>query len=110
MRSRRGPVNSTVGRFLTLSTVSFRSFRQIAKWPSIVWAAIALALVVYVRTRFVFDSGNVAGMLVLIAMIASVFTLIFGIAALPRWQGVVALLIFIYVAYCIGFTRMYGIA
>ena len=49
-------------------------------------------------------------MLVLIAMIASVFTLIFGIAALPRWQGIVALLIFIYVAYCIGFTRMYGIA
>ena len=90
--------------------MSRRSFRQIAKWPSVAWAAIALVLVVYVRTKFVFASGNTAGMLVLIAMIASVFTLVFGIAALPRWQGIVALLIFIYVAYCIGFTRMYGIA
>lgn len=87
-----------------------QSFRQIAKWPSVVWAVIAFTLVLYVRTKHIFASGNTAGMLVLIAMIASVLTLIFGIATLPRWQGFVALAIFIYVAYCIGFSQMYALA
>jgi hypothetical protein len=47
-----------------------------------------------VRTKHIFASGNTAGMLVLVAMIAAVFTLIFGIAALPRWQAVLALIVF----------------
>jgi hypothetical protein len=90
--------------------MSGSSFRQIAKWPSLVWAAISLCLVLYVRTKHIFASGNTAGMLVLVAMIAAVFTLIFGIAALPRWQAVLALIVFVYVAYCLVFTPLYALA
>ena len=89
--------------------MSRKSFKEVAKWTSLVWAAIALGLVLYVRTKFIFDSGNTAGMLVLVAMVAAVFTLIFGVAALPRWQGFLALAAFVAVAYFIFFTRLYGV-
>ena len=90
--------------------MSIRSFRQIAKWPSLVWATISLFLVLYVKTKYIFASGNTAGMLILVAMIAAVFTLIFGIAGLPRWQAVLALIVFVYVAYCLLFTSLYALA
>ncbi len=67
-------------------------------------------LVVVLQTKFTFESGNAAGMLVLVAMITSLLTLIFGVAAIPRWQGFVALVISVLVAYYILFEQLYGLA
>jgi hypothetical protein len=86
-----------------------RSFRELAKWPSLLCAAIALCLVLFVRTKDVFESGTTAGMIVLAATIAAVVALILGIAAFPRWPAVVGLILLVYVAYCIIFTSMYSI-
>ena len=71
---------------------------------------MSLVIVVFLRSKFIFESGNTAGMLVLVAIITTLLTLIFGIASLPRWQGFVSLTIFIVVAYYILFERLYGIA
>ena len=71
---------------------------------------VFLGINAYMRTKFVFDSGNTAGMLLLIAVVAAVFTFICGIFALPRWQGFVALAISVYAGYWLGFCRPYGLA
>ena len=73
-------------------------------------AVLSLIVVVFLRSKFIFESGNTAGMLVLIAMGTWLLTLVFGVAALPRWQGFVALGIFGVLAYYILFEPLYGLA
>ena len=89
--------------------MSGKSFGERAKWLSQVTAAISLIIVVFVRSKFLFDSGNTAASLLLIAMVAAVLTLVLGIAAIPRWQGFVALAVFSVVAYCLLFVSLYAI-
>ena len=88
--------------------MSGKSVREHAGWLSQITAAISLIIVVYVRSKFIFESGNDASLL-FIAMVAAVLTLILGIAALPRWQAFVALAIFCFVAYCFLFVSMYAL-
>ena len=109
MKSRR-PVNSTVRRFVKDQPMLSATFRKHSKWLSQVSAAVSLIIIVFVRSKFIFDSGNTAGMLVLVAIITTLLTLIFGVASLPRWQGFVALAISIFLAYYILFQRLYGLA
>jgi hypothetical protein len=90
--------------------MSFQRLKRYSPWLSQASAAVSLCIVVFMRIKFVFDSGNTAGMLLLIAMLTSLLTLVFGVVALPRWQGFVALGIFGVVAYFILFERMYGVA
>jgi hypothetical protein len=90
--------------------MSFQTLKKYSPWLSQASAAVSLLIVVFMRIKFVFDSGNTAGMLLLIAMLTSLLTLVFGVVALPRWQGFVALGIFGLVAYYILFERMYGVA
>jgi len=47
----------------------------------------------------VFESGNAAEMLLLIALIAALLTFVFGILSLPQWQGGVAFVIVVYAVY-----------
>lgn len=58
-----------------------------------------LVVSTYMRMKFVFESGNTAGLLMFVAMIAALLTLIFGLAAIPRWQSFVALAICGYAIY-----------
>ena len=89
--------------------MNYQTFKKHSKWLSQISAVTSLIVIVYVQRKFVFDSGNIAATLVLISLIAAIFTFIFGFIALPKWQGFVALGIFGYVAYCILFTRLYGL-
>ncbi len=89
--------------------MSLKAFREHSKWLSQVSAAVSLIIVVFIRSKFIFESGNTAGTLLLVAMITSFLTLVFGVASLPRWQGFVALAIFVLVAYFILFEPLYGI-
>jgi hypothetical protein len=90
--------------------MNYQTIKEHSKWISRVSAAASLIIIVFVQSKFIFVSGNFAGKLVLISLIAAVFTLVFGLIALPRWQGFLALAIFSYVAYCILFTRLYAIS
>lgn len=87
-----------------------KSMRRHAKWISQVTAANSLILIAYVRGKYAFVFGNRAGSLLFIASLAALLTLVFGIPALPRWQGFVALAVFFFVAYCLLFVRMYVLA
>jgi hypothetical protein len=90
--------------------MNYKTFKRHSKWLSQVSAATSLITIVFVQSKFIFESGNTAGKLVFISMITAVFSLVFGVASLPRWQGFVALAIFSYVAYCILFTSLYGVS
>jgi len=84
--------------------MNFKTFEKYSVWLSQFSAAVSLTGIVYLTSKFIFYSGNEAGTLLLIAMIATVFTFIFGVLSLPRWQGFVELAIFSFAAYCILFT------
>ncbi len=90
--------------------MSRTSFREFAKWPSLISATLALGIIIFVRTKDVFASGNTAGMLVLVATIVALFALVFAVAAFPRWPAVMAVVVLAYVAYCLLFVSMYSVA
>jgi len=90
--------------------MNYQTIKEHSKWLSQVSAATSLIVIVFMQSKFIFVSGNFAGNLLLISLIAAVFTFIFGLIALARWQGFLALAIFSYVAYCILFTPLYAIS
>ncbi len=90
--------------------MNYKTLKTHSKWLSQICAATSLIVIVFVKSKFVFVSGNFAGTLVLISLIAALFTLVFGFIALPKWQGFVALGIFGYIAYCILFTPLYALS
>jgi glucan phosphoethanolaminetransferase (alkaline phosphatase superfamily) len=79
--------------------MNLNQVRDKSKWWSLICAAIFLVISSYMRWKFVFESGNAAGRLLLIALIAALLTFIFGILSVPRWQSVVAFAIVVYAAY-----------
>jgi len=85
-------------------------FRTFAKWPSLIAALIALGIIIFIRTKDVFASGNTAGTLKFLATIVALLGLVFGVAALPRWPAILALVILVYVTYCLVFVSLYSLA
>jgi hypothetical protein len=79
--------------------MNFNQVREKTKWWGLICGAIFLAVSSYMRWKFLFESGNVGGMLLLTALIAALLTFVFGILSLPRWQGVVAFVIVGYAVY-----------
>jgi hypothetical protein len=86
------------------------NIKEYSKWLSQITAAISLIVLVFIKSKHTFDSGNVAGNLVLITMTTAGLSLVFGIASLPRWQGFVALAVFSFVTYYILFTPLYALS
>lgn len=89
--------------------MNYKTFKEYSKWLSQISAVISLIIVVFLQSKRVFINDSVPGTLVLIAMIIAVFTFIFSVIALPRWQSFVTLAVFIYVTYSLLFTPLYGI-
>jgi len=79
--------------------MNLNQVREKTKWWSLVCGAIFLVISSYMRWKFVFESGNTGGMLLLIALIAALLAFIFGIMSVPGWQGVVTFAIVIYAVY-----------
>lgn len=79
--------------------MSWNNQREYSKWLSQLSAAISLTIVDYFTNKPTFANGEEAGILFLIALIMSVFTFIFGVLSLPRWQGILALIIFSFNSY-----------
>jgi hypothetical protein len=86
------------------------NLRAKARWLSQISGVIFLIIHAHMRGKFIFESGNTAGKLLLISMIAALLTLVFGIMSLPRWQGFVALAISAYAAYWFAVGPLYAIS
>jgi hypothetical protein len=86
------------------------ALRGNARWLSQVTGIIFLLIHAYMWGKFTFESGNTAGMLLLISMVAALLTLVFGVLSLPRWQGLVALCISAYASYWFAFCRLYTVS
>lgn len=81
--------------------MNYATCKKVAPWLGLMTASIAVITIVFVKWKFVFESGNVAGKLILISIVAATLTLVFAVITLPRWQGWIGLLVVSYVAYCI---------
>ena len=90
--------------------MSLKSFRNRAPWLSLITGAVFLAIHIYIRSKFIFESGNTAGRMLLITMIAALLTFVFGLFSLPRWQGFVALAISAYAGYWFAYGPLYAIS
>ena len=84
--------------------------RDQAKWYALVSGTLFLTVSTYLRVKFIFESANIAGALLMASMILAALTLLFGLLALPRWQAWIALAISAYALYWLFFTRLYGIS
>lgn len=83
--------------------------KNYSRWLSLVGAFISLSIIVFVNYKFIFRSGNLAGKLVLVSLMTAAFSLVCGIICFPRWQGIVAIAVFFFVAYCALFTSNYAV-
>ena len=70
-------------------------FRDWAGKYALVINGLTAGLLIYVRTEFVFERANQAGMLLLLIMLGLVLSLALGLIGLPRLESFVALLIFV---------------
>ena len=86
------------------------SFKEKAGWLSQICGVIFLIIHAYMRSKFIFESGNTAGTLLLVSTVAALLTFVLGIVSLPRWQGFVALAISAYAAYWLVFEPHYAIS
>lgn len=68
-----------------------------------------MVILVYMRSKWIFEPGSRAGMLLFILMITTILTFIFSIASLPRWQSFIGLIISLITAYYILFEPSYAI-
>ncbi len=89
--------------------MNYKRFKRVAKWISLIASVISLGLILFVRWIDIFESANTAGLLVFSALIGSIVAIVFGLVALPRWQGLLALMIAFYVGYCVMVGSLYGI-
>ena len=82
---------------------------DIMKWSSVATSLISLLIIIFVKSKYLFESGNFAGKLVLLSMITALVSVILSIMVLPRWQGIISLLIAFCSGYLILFTPLYAI-
>ncbi|MBX3299991.1 MAG: hypothetical protein KF736_11075 [Acidobacteria bacterium] len=80
-------------------------------------SAIALALalaslfiILFVKRKFTFDSGDWATSLVLASLITALAAFALALLTLPRRGGFVAIALVIIVGYLVFFTRLYGLS
>ena len=73
-------------------------------------AAVSVGILILVRIHFIFQSGNTAGTLLLLALLTTMLALVCGIAALPKWSGFVILTLVAVLAYCLLFLPLYAVA
>lgn len=69
------------------------------KWYGVISGWVFLAVSTYVSVKHVFWDGSAATMLQHLAAVAALFTLIFGLLSLPRWQSFFCLAVVAYALY-----------
>jgi hypothetical protein len=57
------------------------------KWLGLTNALVSIGTISYIKFRFVFESGNVAGKLVLLSLATSFLAALLGIYEFRRWQS-----------------------
>ncbi len=90
--------------------MDLKRIRRRFSWPAFVLAITSLLLVLYIESKAVFDSGNLAGVLVLVSLATAILALVLALLSLPSRLGMLAIAVVIVVTYLIFFTRLYGLS
>ena len=67
------------------------TFKEKSKWWCLGSGIVFLLASSYMRIKFIFESGNTGGALLLIALVAVSVTLVLALVTLPRWQSFIGL-------------------
>jgi hypothetical protein len=86
------------------------NLKNLVAWSSLAFAIVSAFVIAYVKYKEVFVSGNHAATLVLISLICSLTSLLFGLFSLRTWKGVLGCVIAIVSLYFLFFTRLYWLA
>ncbi len=73
-------------------------------------AIASLVVILYVKSKSVFDSGNLAATLVLVSLVSAIVALLLALLSLPDRLGILSIAVVILLAYLIFFTRLYGLS
>jgi cobalamin biosynthesis protein CobD/CbiB len=84
----------------------FRIIKEQAQRFGLATGALFLIITTYMRVKFVFDSGNFAGTLLLISVVLAISTVLLGLLSLPKWQAWTALIISAYALYLLFSTTL----
>jgi hypothetical protein len=95
------------GAFGLYHSMSLPFLKNLMLWGSQLGAVSSLTIIVYVKSKFIFDSCNEPGLLIFCAMVTSGLTFILSIVSLPRWQAIISLVIIGYIAYQLLFNQLY---
>ena len=87
-----------------------KSVQNWTKWLSLTASVVALLLLKFLQWNSPFDDSDMAGNIVLVQVIITLFAIILGLTALPKWQSFVTLIISSYIAYCFMFTQIFAIS
>ena len=85
-------------------------FKELLTWSSLFAATISFCVIAFVKWRSVFESGTIAGLLVLISLVAGLISIILALFSVPRIPSLVALMLCGVVVYIMLFTRLYGLS
>jgi hypothetical protein len=90
--------------------INIKNKKEAVKWYGLATGGLFLIITTYMRVKFVFDSGNFAGTLLLLSVVLAMLTFLLGLLSLPRWQAWTALLVSGYAFYLLCFTPLYGVS
>jgi hypothetical protein len=83
--------------------------KELSKWLGLVVISISAGILVFLKVKYVFSSGNQAGFLALLSIFTCLGAIVLGLVALPRWQAYVILILAALVAYFLFFTPLYAV-
>ena len=89
--------------------MAFLKAKEQAKWYTLIGGTLFVTVSSYLRVKFVFESGQFAGALLLASMTFAALTLLFGLLSFPRWQAWLGFAIVAYAVYWLFFTRLYAL-
>jgi hypothetical protein len=76
--------------------------------PAAILAMVSLLVIMFVKSKFVFDSGEWTTGVVLVSIAAALLTPVLAPFRLPNRSSMVALAVVAIVAYLICFNRLYS--
>lgn len=68
----------------------YQKFKEKSQWLGLMTGILFLTVNIYLRVKHVFDNGNFAGTLTLLAYIFALLTLVFGFVSFPSWQSIIS--------------------
>jgi hypothetical protein len=80
------------------------------KWLGLICSVLSACLLTYLKTKSVFDEGNVAQTIVWAVITTWLAGLVLGLISIRTWQGIISTIVCLLAGYFLFFTRLYWLS